>query len=399
METNYDSRIFSVLCWFLIALLTACEPQLTPLEKSGKAPQPVRNVTVKNFPGGAVLTYDLPPGKELWYVQASYEIRPGIGREKKATYYTSQLVLDGFGDTGTYEVTLHAVSRDGQMSEPVTIEVHPDTPPIKKVYESLTIDEDFGGVRIGMENDAEADVVLHLVAIDSLGNWAPVETYYTSQKSGMFFARGFDPEETSFGVYIRDRWENYSDTLIRTLTPLFEEELDKNKFAEVRLPTDTWQKRYAASPGVPGIWNGNRATSGQNHNFQSILPSAIPQWFTFDLGMVAKLSRMQYWMKAALFNEGNAKVIEIWGSTNPDPDGSWESWTLMATFESFKPSGLPLGQNSPEDLAHAAAGDDFTFPPEAPPTRYIRFKTLETWGPSAQNVWVNEISLFGAVQQ
>lgn len=399
MDMNDNSRIFPVLCWVFMALLMSCEPQLTSLEKPGKAPDPVRNVTVENFPGGAVLTYDLPPGKELWYVQASYEIRPGVGREKKATYYTNQLVLDGFGDTGIYEVTLRAVSRDGQTSEPVTLEVHPETPPIKKVYESLTLDEDFGGVRIGMENEVEADVVLHLVAIDSLGNWVPVETYYTSQESGMFFARGFEPEKTDFGVFVRDQWQNYSDTLIRTLTPLFEEELDKSKFAEVRLPTDTWQKRYASSPGVPGIWNGNRAQSGQSHNFQSILPSAIPQWFTFDLGVVAKLSRMQYWMKHGLFSEGNAKVIEIWGSTDPDPDGSWESWTLMATFESFKPSGFPLGQNSPEDVAHAAAGDDFIFPPEAPPTRYIRFKTLETWGPSAQNVWVNEISLFGAVQE
>ena len=394
-----DNRILHILSWVFMTLLLACEPQLTPLEKSGNVPDPVRNVTVENFPGSAVLTYDLPPGKELWYVKASYEIRPGVQREKKATYYTNQLVLDGFGDTGTYEVTLNAVGRDGQTSESVTVEVQPDTPPIKKVYESLTIDEDFGGVRIGMENEDEADVVLQLVAIDSLGNWAPVETYYTSQQSAMFFARGLDPEERDFGVYVRDRWENYSDTLVRSLTPYFEEELDKSNFAEVRLPTDTWQKRYASSAGVPGIWDGNRAQSGQNHNFQSILPSSTPQWFTFDLGVIAKLSRMQYWMKHGLFNEGNAKVIEVWGSTAPNPDGSWDSWTLLATFESVKPSGLPIGQNSPEDVAHAAAGDDFTFPPDAPPVRYIRFKTVETWGPSWQNVWVNEISLFGAVQQ
>src|SRR5690606_35307007 len=108
-----------------------------------------------------------------------------------------------------------------------------------------------------------------------LGEWSPVETYYTSQREGLFFARGFESTEQSFGVYMRDRWENYSDTLVRNLTPLFEEELDKSRFAEVRLPTDTWQKRYSNSPGVSAIWNGNRATSGQSHNFQSILPSPI----------------------------------------------------------------------------------------------------------------------------
>src|SRR5690606_39262956 len=148
-----------------------------------------------------------------------------------------------------------------------------------------------------------------------------------------------------------------------------------------RLPTDTWQKRYAGSAGVSAIWNGNRATSGQNHNFQSILPSPIPQWFTFDLGVTAKLSRMQYWMKAGLFAQGNAKVIETWGSTDPGADGSWATSTLMATFTSFAPLGFRLGSPTEADIAHATAGDKFVLPAEAPPVRGIRCKTLVEWEP------------------
>ncbi|PRD56642.1 DUF5000 domain-containing lipoprotein [Sphingobacterium gobiense] len=399
MKDKKISRILLSLVAISIVLVAACDSKLSPIEKDWPTPGPVGNVKVENFQGGATLTYDLPPGKELWYVKAEYEIRPGVKREKKATYYTNQIVLDGFGKTGDYDVKLYAVSRDEKESEPVVVQVHPDTPPIESVYETLVMNEDFGGLNVSMKNDTEADIVMYIVTLEPNGVWEPVETYYTRQRQGIFTARGFEPEERRFGVYIRDRWENYSDTLVGDLTPYFEMELDKSRFKEVRLPTDTWQKRYAGSAGVSAIWNGNRATSGQNHNFQSILPSPIPQWFTFDLGVTAKLSRMQYWMKAGLFAQGNAKVIEIWGSTDPDPDGSWESWTLMATFTSFKPSGLPLGSTTEEDIAHATAGDNFVFPADAPLVRYIRFKTLEVWDPATQNVWVNEISMFGSVEE
>lgn len=48
--------------------------------------------------------------------------------------------------------------------------------------------------------------------------------------------------------------------------------------------------------------------------------------------------------------------------------------------ESHKPSGLPVGQHTAEDWEYLQAGEDFEFPAEAPPVRYIRFKVLETMG-------------------
>jgi len=47
--------------------------------------------------------------------------------------------------------------------------------------------------------------------------------------------------------------------------------------------------------------------------------------------------------------------------------------------ESVKPSGLPVGQNSDEDLALMYKGEEFNFPSGAPAVRYLRFKINETW--------------------
>lgn len=81
------------------------------------------------------------------------------------------------------------------------------------------------------------------------------------------------------------------------------------------------------------------------------------------------------------FQRGNLKTWEVWGRTDTPPaDGSWDGWTKLMDCESHKPSGLPVGQHTAEDWEYLQAGEDFEFPAEAPPVRYIRFKVLETWG-------------------
>src|SRR3546814_11389344 len=63
-------------------------------------------------------------------------------------------------------------------------------------------------------------------------------THYTNLRRGDFSTRGLPSEETEFGVYIRDRWGNLSDTLLVTLKPLFEILLDRTQMRGVTLPTD-----------------------------------------------------------------------------------------------------------------------------------------------------------------
>ena len=79
---------------------------------------------------------------------------------------------------------------------------------------------------------------------------------------------------------------------------------------------------------------------------------------------------------------------------DPDLDGSWESWTLLLDAEMIKPSGLPMGQNSPEDIDVWRAGHEFLLPVDIPYVRYIRLKIEETWG-AQYRFMIDEMTFWG----
>jgi hypothetical protein len=124
----------------------------------------------------------------------------------------------------------------------------------------------------------------------------------------------------------------------------------------------------------------------------------MPQWFTYDMGVSVKLSRMSWFMRQGFYyNLHNPRKVEIWGTNNPSPDGSFANWELLAAYEQKKPSGLPNGQLSNADNEAAAAGETITFPLNTPQVRYIRFKTLRNWSDGTY-VNFNEIMMWGAPQ-
>jgi hypothetical protein len=64
--------------------------------------------------------------------------------------------------------------------------------------------------------------------------------------------------------------------------------------------------------------------------------------------------------------------------------------------ESIKPSGLPEGQLSDEDVALVAAGEEFTCPAEAPASRYLRIKVLENWS-NGDFFHIMEMAVYGQI--
>ena len=75
------------------------------------------------------------------------------------------------------------------------------------------------------------------------------------------------------------------------LTPIYEAELDKKKFKEVILPGDFPCTFYESK--MEYIWDGRAAADGdgQTGAHTGIEEHDGPTWFTFDLGVLAKLSR------------------------------------------------------------------------------------------------------------
>lgn len=383
-------------CLFLTILIASCDKveYRDPLEDDGTPPGSVRELQVENLPGGARISYTLPGDKDLLYVKANYEIRPGTEYEVKASYYENEIQVMGFGSAKPYTVHLFAVDRGGQVSEKTSVEIHPLTPPVQSAFEQLEYESGFGGIHVLFQNAARAELSATVLIKSQQGVWEEYDKHYTALPDGNFSVRGLPAEPLTFGVYFSDRWENHSDTLIKEVTPLFEAPLDQTRFRELPLPGDVvnlWK--------LPMIWDDIPTNSGGFSN-----RDGFPKHFQIDMGTTAKLSRMKLWgvFDGREYSGGNVREFEVWGSNNPSGDGSDEGWVLMQSCEVIKPSGLPVGEVSPDDRAIALAGLDFDISPDAPAVRFLRIKILSTFvsprGAASGDTWIRELKFWGQDQ-
>lgn len=375
---------------FVVILFVGChEEQLGPVLDDGVAPGPVTNIEVENLHGAAVISYAVPSDPDLLYIKASYITQDGIVRETKVSKHNRSISVVGFADTSDYVVSLWAVDQGENQSEVQEVTVRPKRPNYLLARDSLKAVSTFGGIIVDFKNQYQDDLAYVVITTDSLGNLSPINTYYSDAKSGNFDTRGLESEETEFGLYVRDRWGNISDTVFVSLTPLFEQRLDRSQMKGLTLPTDAPLGHRGV---ISGLFDGDLGNGSYYHSGDA---AVMPQWFTFDMGTEAKLSRMKYFMRQGFyFTLHNPRVMEIWGSNNPAPDGSFDNWILLASHTQIKPSGLGPGQLSQADTDAALEGETITFPIDAPKVRYIRFKTLRNWSDGTY-VNFNEIEMWG----
>lgn len=377
-------------CW------SACKKDShSSLYANGGVPDVLKGATVVNLPGSAKISYTLPENNNILYVKANYEIRPGVKREAKASHYDNSLLVDGFGDTLEHVVKLSVVSQSDESSATFDVVVKPLTPPVIAAFRTLKVINDFGGVNISFTNAAKADLAIVTIK-DSSGVFRIENSHYSQVLTDNYSLRGYDSLQQKFGFYVQDRFGNVSDTLIGLYKPLYEKFLDKSIFRQVDLPTDV--KDDWGLP-MPNLWDGI-IKGGVIGGFYHTQSKPFPMWFTFDLGVKVKLSRTTLWHRQDpptdwIYAQNNPKKFEIWGCSDaqPAPDGGWGNWVKLVSHEVVKPSGLPLGQVSQDDIAAAARGEEMAIPLEMPAVRYIRIKVLETYTNSATNI--AEVSFWG----
>ena len=399
---NMKLKQYTIGVLLIPVLLYSCkkEGRVDHIDSSAPAPAQISEVDATATPGGAVLTYKVPKDPNFSYAKAEYEIQPGVIREAKASLYTDTLKLVGFGDTLSHTVSIYSVGKNEKASEPIQVTVKPLEPPVRSVFKTVNIIPAFGGVQVSFENPSSADLAIE-VMVDTTGlkTWNTLDAFHTGAVAGSFSVRGLDSVPQTFAVFVRDRWNNKSDTLITSLKPIFEQEIPKDTWKPLVLPND--EKTTASSSfDLVNAWDGCIATLGSKCSYASGNESKLPQWFTIDLGKEVVISRIVEHQAPTshLYVGSGVKTFEIWGSNNPAPDGSWESWDSLGTFHSFKPSGLPLGQTSAEDKEYGwDQGEDFEFDHILPAYRFIRWKTLETYSSSGQVV-ICEIDLYGQLQ-
>ena len=369
------------------------------LSNDRQAPGTVTDVHVKNLNGAAEISYKIPEDLDLLYVEADYELRPGYPLEVQASYYNDRLLVNGFGDTNPHTVMLTSVDRSGNRSSPIEVTVNPLISPVQQAYKSLSYREDFGGVNVTFSNETESDLVVTVLVKDSTGDWVDYDKDYTSLADGNFSVRGLPAIPTTFGVFVQDRWDNFSDTMVQKLIPFFEMELDKSKFSPVEgLPNDadnSWDTNK--------VWDDDPNRVGGSNGFSS-KNSGLPASFTIDLGVPSQISRFRIWQvhDGREYSSGNIQLFQLWGTNDLNPDGSWDNWILLKDAEVVKPSGLPAGELSNEDKETAAAGDEFTLPVNTPAVRYVRFKVLSTFasppGSVTATFWMLEATFWGRTE-
>ncbi|MDR0865499.1 MAG: DUF4959 domain-containing protein [Candidatus Symbiothrix sp.] len=392
--------IYSML--IMLPLFFGCEnmDEHKPIEKSGKAPNPVDNIEVTNIAGGAVITYSLPKDPDLLYVMASYTEK-GSHREFKASYYTNTILVDGLSREGEYDVELVAVNRSGLKSEVKLIQIHPLTPPVMGVFATLKGKPTFGGITISFENSTQAAVAVGVLTTDEDGVFYERDTYYSSRPAPSFSVRGFDSKERVFKVFVRDKWENTSDTTSFTVIPLEEIELDKSLFREMKLKGDAGTTEWGGQ--MRYIWDGRAFgdDEGEWGLHTGNLATGKPMYVTFDLGVIANLSRFKLWPvmdDKHMYNDVTPRNYEIWGRTVPvnittDDGEFYPHWYKMGELECIKPSGLPAGSLTDEDRAAARIGDEFVFEDEQFNARYIRIRCLKNWSGNTNMVF-SEVSFW-----
>lgn len=343
-------------------------------------------VTMNSYdkiPGGAVIYYSSTDSRDLQYVKAVYTVGDGKVLESRASKFVNSISIEGFGDVDPKEVKLYCVDKMENVGESTTITIEPGTPSYQLVYESLKLGSTFGGIYIEYDNQHKSNIVIHVETLNDQGYPYEVETFYTNRASGKLFLRNMPTTELPFSVYVSDRWGNTTSKRTEYLTPIQENKLDKLLFSEYKMPTDL----------ACNAWGG-RLSYAWNDDFtpELFVHSAggddFPVWFTFDLGVTAKLSRYKFYhlfMEEHAFQRGNLKKWEVWGrsdvpTSDEDLEDPWAGWTKLLDCESHKPSGLPVGELSGDDWNYLKNGEDFEFPTDAPAVKFIRFKVLETWG-------------------
>lgn len=364
------------------------------------APQPVEVTKVKPTSGGAVLWVKIPDDKNIKGVVATYN-RGGVEVESKVSRYVDSLKVEGYADTDEHEIKVCSFNVNETKSEPVTVRFNPGMPAIRTVTPTMIAAA--GGVKIKITgNESMADLAVCLLRDSNVGNagkpvseiqWKEVTTLFTASDNVTLTRRGLDPDEAVFGVYIRDRWGNISDTVKTVLAPLPEIEIPKSGFSYNGSATYskddnifTMQSENNSYP-VRSLWDGSGHSSSPH--FMAVDKAPIPCWVTIDLGCQVELSRIATLPRIdypQIFGDAHIRNFEFWGSNNPTGtpgDGEHDfdnTWKCLGKFIQYKPSGY-LDDGTPgvitqEDREAFNNGNDFELDSEAYPDAFTHFRYL-----------------------
>ena len=367
-----------------------------PIDKT--SPKPISNPVVTNLPGGATIKYQLPDETDLLYVKSTFTLPNGALQEVRTSAFSNSLDIKGFGKATKMTIPLISVDRSRNESAPVYVDIEPKDSPIYDILNSIYVVAGFGGFKIDWLNPLQTNVVIEVLKKDDEGKYKYAESFYSSELIANKAVRGQEAVESDYAIFVRDTYQNHTDTLWKTLTPWYEQMLDKSKF--LPLPRSSkFQLHGYGSSDMAILWNN--AITPDNGVYYISLQDQYPPYFAFDMGVKAKLSRFKIWTRYDYIYRLHApKDFVLYGTNDPDvannPDSNDSEWIELVSCSSYRPSGLSSDElPTAEDRSYADAGEEFEFPLEAPEVRYIRFKSLRSWS-GTWGLFVSELTFWGS---
>lgn len=362
-------------------------------------PGKIKNPEVNNFPGGSEIIYEIPDDDDFLYVKAQYTLPNGKQKEVRSSFLQNSVMLKGFGKSQNTTARLISVDRSQNESEPLLVDIEPEDSPIYNISTTIELISGWGGINVLWENQENENIIVSLIIEEENGEFASLDNFYTGETSGKRSVRGMDTLEVKVGAFVRDRYENYTDTIYSFVKPLFEIQLNSDFFKGFPQSPDyklhEWGSSRLPDP-ISVLWDGKILP---DDNVLYVVPGGPPNpYFGLDLGVTAQLSRIKVWPRqGTAYQLHSPKHFEIWGTDDPFATAvdNWDGWFLMLDADVYRPSGKTSGPGTSEDMAYAAEGEEYEFDIEVSPARYIRYRCTETWSGST-GINLTEMAFWGS---
>lgn len=397
--------------------------------------------------GALEIHFSLPAGNpDIEQIVATYKTPRGEKREFKVSRYSSSILVEGFTGTDEKSVELICVDESGNKSEVTVAKAAPLLSPVEVAFNTMEVEPAFGGVRVQWKNEYANPLAIHVLTEDILQVGVvslvedPTKTIYNRDSLRTFaFVRQYPSIEQKFGFTISDKWGNRTDTLINSLIPYKEEEIEFKYVKAVSFfnPTLFNGSRDWGVYGVnaaTGIQNDANAHASGNapqtmfngvrtgnlyyaYKFVKNLSNPDPSkreivhdvYATFDLNMEARLNRVKIWPRTHIsytYARSSPKRFRIWGTNDNNPE-RWakfpEGWTLIGEYVGKTPVNLANLTDEEKDWFNSNQEyliNEDNVNPDAKPTesfRYMRLQLMESYNANEAFYTINEFEMFGEI--
>lgn len=445
------------LSTFLVVLITSlvivsCRDSYLGIEQvktSSEKPEKVILNRVIPKSGSLEIQFTLPKGNpNISQIVASYVNKAGKKMEFKASRYSSSILVEGFTGTAEVSVELACIDASGNVSDVTLVKAAPLISPIELALSTMKIEPAFGGIKVEWENSHANPFIIHVLAEDVLEKGVislvedPTKTIYTRDSLNTFaYVRQYPSVEKKFGFAVSDKWGNRTDTLITSLTPYKEEQIDYKYVKAVTFfnPTlfagsrDYGTYAINSATGLQNDGNSHAAGNAPQTMFNGVVSGNLFYGYkfvknlldpdpanrvtvhdfyaTFNLNMDVRLSRVKIYPRVALvytYTRSSVKRFRIWG-TNDANSLKWtkfpETWTLVGEYVGKDP--VNLGSLTAEEIEFFNLKQEYSISednvnPSAHPTqsfRYMRLQLMETYNRNEAFYTINEFQMFGDIQK